>query len=516
MKLLIVDDEKLTCEGLVASLALDCLQIDEVFLAADGRAGLALAKEHRPELILSDIRMPRLDGIEMAKQILTFLPDSSIILMSGYSDKDYLRAAIKLNAVSYIEKPINLLEVEEALFSAIQTFEQAKYLQRSRELHSQVTLKRLALELTYPANHEVVKHLLSELNLNLSPLSTFTTLILKSTTMVEDLNKHSLAPFHEKLKHLLANYHLKFFYTVKQNQYVIYHLYGSTSHTSSALAAIGDYLKNDPHLTAPFYIAIGESMIGVNHVYDSYASAVVLLQTSFFHNYGSVLVATEEVLESQVISKDFIPDFVDALEKKDAGVLQRLRKTIYTTYAGKHNLLPSQVKDIYYRLFMYIQHAAKNLHSPLARTSFSNESILENIEGCHNLKSLDALLDEKLSTLFIMLNQPSSESSPVVLMKKFIAQNYMNSSLSVKSISEHVHLSYSYLCTIFKTETRQTLNQYITEYRIDKAKQLLEDHRQKITEISSKVGYSDGNYFGKSFKKIVGYSPSEYRERMIS
>lgn len=76
-------------------------------------------------------------------------------------------------------------------------------------------------------------------------------------------------------------------------------------------------------------------------------------------------------------------------------------------------------------------------------------------------------------------------------------------------------LSSSYLCTLFKNETGLTLNQYLTDFRIEKAKKLLTDPRYKIAEISAKVGYSDGNYFGKTFKKMVGVSPSEYREQKI-
>ncbi len=75
--------------------------------------------------------------------------------------------------------------------------------------------------------------------------------------------------------------------------------------------------------------------------------------------------------------------------------------------------------------------------------------------------------------------------------------------------------STSVCITFFKSETGQTLNQYITEYRMEKAKLLLKDARFKITDVSSRVGYSDGNYFGKSFKKYSGLSPSEYRERNL-
>ena len=86
----------------------------------------------------------------------------------------------------------------------------------------------------------------------------------------------------------------------------------------------------------------------------------------------------------------------------------------------------------------------------------------------------------------------------------------------MKDISDHVKLSSSYVCTLFKNDTGMTLNQYLTEYRIGRAKKLLEDPRYKIVDISAKVGYSDGNYFGKIFKRLCGMSPSEYREKAVA
>ena len=106
-----------------------------------------------------------------------------------------------------------------------------------------------------------------------------------------------------------------------------------------------------------------------------------------------------------------------------------------------------------------------------------------------------------------------TENSTLFLIKDYISKNYSDSSLSIKDISDHVHLSSSYLCTVFKTETDQTLNQYLTNFRMEKAKQLLADPRNKISEIAARVGYGDQNYFGKTFKKVVGLSPSEYREK---
>ena len=101
MKLLIVDDEILTRTGLISSISWANLGIDEVYEAADGIEGLKTAEKYRPEIILSDVRMPRMNGIDMLYKIRESAPDTVFIFMSGYSDKEYLKAAIKLRAVNY-------------------------------------------------------------------------------------------------------------------------------------------------------------------------------------------------------------------------------------------------------------------------------------------------------------------------------------------------------------------------------------------------------------------------------
>ena len=100
----------------------------------------------------------------------------------------------------------------------------------------------------------------------------------------------------------------------------------------------------------------------------------------------------------------------------------------------------------------------------------------------------------RLLSFFRKAESSSQENPTIFLIKDYISQNYMHETLSVKDINEHVFLSTSYVCTFFKSETGQTLNQYLTEYRMEKAKQLLKDARFKISDISSLVGYSDGNY----------------------
>ena len=102
MKLLIVDDEELTRTGVISSIDWQSIGIQEVLQADDGINGIEMARVHRPDIVLCDVRMPRLDGIAMLEQLEEILPDIVPVFMSGYSDKEYLKAAIKLKAVNYI------------------------------------------------------------------------------------------------------------------------------------------------------------------------------------------------------------------------------------------------------------------------------------------------------------------------------------------------------------------------------------------------------------------------------
>lgn len=120
MKLLLVDDEAHVREGICARISWEKLGITELKTAKNGCVGLELSREFKPDIVLTDVRMPRMDGIEMAFAIREELPDCCIIFMSGYSDKEYLKSAITLKAISYVEKPMDLDELFDAIAKAVQ------------------------------------------------------------------------------------------------------------------------------------------------------------------------------------------------------------------------------------------------------------------------------------------------------------------------------------------------------------------------------------------------------------
>ena len=205
-----------------------------------------------------------------------------------------------------------------------------------------------------------------------------------------------------------------------------------------------------------------------------------------------------------------IPWPAEALSNIDQNAASALLEKLLQSFSNNCKFLQNPVKDLYYKLFLCLEDAR---HQQKIAGSGNVESIAETIDDCFTFPELHQTLVDKTSEFFCKAETSSQENPTIFLIKDYISQNYMHETLSVKDISEHVFLSTSYVCTFFKSETGQTLNQYLTEYRMEKAKQLLKDARFKISDISSRVGYSDGNYFGKSFKKYSGFSPSEYRER---
>ena len=133
MKVLMVDDEELTREGLRMSIPWESLGISQIFMAEDGEEGLRMALELKPDIILADVRMPRMDGITMAFEIRKTLRQCRFIFISGYCDKEYLKSAIQLSAVNYIEKPIEPSEVVDALKKSILQLEEEKRRQAMEE-----------------------------------------------------------------------------------------------------------------------------------------------------------------------------------------------------------------------------------------------------------------------------------------------------------------------------------------------------------------------------------------------
>ena len=173
MKILIADDEDYTREGLMEEIAWEEFGIDEIMQAVNGEEALKIVKWFRPDIVLSDIRMPKMDGIAFAEEMVRLIPGSKLIFMSGYMETDYLKSAIRLSVIDYIEKPVDIAQVKKALRRAVDEIVREKKTreadQVNREFHQQKlfellthrdsdvrTVEKLAGEVCFPMTGQYV------------------------------------------------------------------------------------------------------------------------------------------------------------------------------------------------------------------------------------------------------------------------------------------------------------------------------------------------------------------------
>ena len=358
MKLLIVDDEELTRTGLISSIDWDSLGITEILQADDGVNGLEMARLYKPEIILCDVRMPRMTGIAMLERLEKFLPDSIPIFMSGYSDKEYLKAAIKLKAINYIEKPLHPEEVQAAVLEAQTLYKQKLRSHRGEAIHSQEIATRLAQQLTLPpSDNNKIADLCLELGQPelLENGMNFTSVIVKLNESVE-ASGIFLEDLQNDISCFLEHYHLKCLFVEKRVQYLVHHIYGRNALSPTTLSAVGSYISRQYDTCGKHLIAAGNTVTDIFKVYQSYASAVILLQNCFFFPEKTFLTENAIRLLSPrdrfripcIHRKILFPKYLLAGEEEPC--FQFLDE-LFRYYSCNHTFMPNQIRDLYYQLF---------------------------------------------------------------------------------------------------------------------------------------------------------------------
>ena len=520
MKLIIVDDEELTREGLIASINWEKFGIDEIYQADDGINGLELAKRIMPDLIICDVRMPRLDGIHMLDQIKKFAPDAAAIFMSGFSDKEYLKAAIRLQAVNYIEKPIEPKEMEEAIGKAIEQNLASHFNRDAETMMGRQVAKQLAFYLTMPyqTNRADIERSAASMEkfFGKGCFNYITPVVIRFSTQPE--TPEFLAEILASLNEYTDSMKLHLIYTEKHGQHVVIFIYGEKCPARGTTELIVSRISGMFSEFAEYYMSVGNAAEGLAHAYEAYSEAVVRLQNAFFCPAGTVLWPVKEEDRTQAADTEEtirknVTAYRNAVRDGNEPLAMENLEEIYGLLCQNTFMMPNQARGIYYDLLLALAEERERRHLMAYALNEGRDSLVDEMNACFDFEAVHGLLKSRTEAFFGDIKNCVTENATIRIICDYIAQNYQDAGLSVKSISDHAGLSASYACTFFKNETGTTLNQYITDFRMRKAKQLLADPRNRISEISALVGYNDGNYFGKSFKKYTGMTPSEFKEQ---
>ena len=511
IKVLIADDERFTRQGILDMVDWDKLNVSEVKEAYDGINALEILKDFEPNILLTDVRMPRLNGIDLAFKARELYPNCMILFMSGYSDKEYLKSAIKLKAINYVEKPIEIEELEENLNNAILEFV------KNTTIHNSIE-HTIANEISSIDNSEAVKSIISsyfskDFNDKLVD-GQYVSVLIKIYKIIP--NKHL---FIDKIREIIHDCGLEGFVSMQNEKDIVLQIFFSKNiksiHNSnvfqSFFATLDEYIKNYSH----FYIFVGSIVANMQDMHKSYASASSLDTLSFFKDYNSVIYFEEVPHKTcATIDPNAYSAFKRNLNNEDKQAVLSDINNITSEFTLNCGTDINEIKNVYNKLLLHIFNFCHSRNINLNNSVNENTSF-NAILQFNNIFEIKHYMLEIIKDVFLCLKEKNIYNEPALNIIKYINEHYNSYDLSLEDISKNTFLTPAYICVIFKDFTGKTVNKYITEYRIMQAKELLKDSNIKMNDIALKVGYRDGNYFAKIFKKETGYSPSEYRRKFL-
>lgn len=528
MKLLIVDDESITREGIIEKLPWSNLGIDQIKQADDGINGLEMVKSFTPDIILTDVRMPRMDGIQMAFEVKKQYPNCIIVFMSGYSDKEYLLSAIELKAVSYVEKPIRIHELKGAIENAIAHYEKTidwKKTESIADTYKKIGIPLLKSELALLILNrgfslKQVEDLSKDAFITLPNEGLFHTIVVKYD-LASDSSGISFSELKTSVLNILdktcSECGINYISCLKDHTYIIIHLYGASCDkhlfTEDKLSRVYNSVVRSMERAYKYFICPGGTTQGITNAYQSYDKAMSNMKMVFFDGYNKIC-STDEAnsLEFDFNSRP-IEHFVELVEQNKWNQVIFYVKSL-TSELKLYKSTPVNTIKCFYISILHELYGYSKYNRIDVFQDFENEtSIREILSGFETLSEIAEFIIEKIK-LFLKNTEPIGVDSNITRIYKYIQEHYNDDNLSINRISEYTHFAPTYVCSLFKEKTGKTLNQFITEYRIEKSKELLQDTTLNVTDIGFLVGLGKAGYFTKLFKKATGVTPSEYRERL--
>ena len=500
MRLLVVDDEVYTRKGIAGLIDWKKYGIQYVLEAEDGMQAYEIAMWFQPNIILTDIKMPKMNGIEFAKKIRQLCPEVHVIFVSSYMEIEYLKSAIQLSAVDYIQKPVNINVLEAAINKSIGMIQRASAYKKESEGSLKIKKQLFTVMLSYENNR-----ILQDSDEQLTFINNVKDCY---CIIVETVNNHILDEF-EGIA-LGCGFEYALMGMRRPNYYV--GLIGKVERLVEIdnLKLLASKLLDESVLRVSYSIIPREPA----DFWIAYNEAAAAYERSFFLPEEGVF---EFVMRQpyMMLNFDLQDEFKVLIENGSKNVYEWMDKLKVEVSRNYYSV--EQIKAFYYSLINtvieYNPVISKKLY--LANEhSIEPKQLWDKINHARNINVLHNILQETIDYYF-ETDEENSLSRLIRDAVRYIHKNYTNPDLSIVDIANAVHLSSAYLNLSFKKEKGITLKQYIISYRLECAKKLLMDRNRKVKDIAAECGFFDNGYFAKVFRKEIGVTPLEYRENYM-
>lgn len=507
LKILLVDDEKTEREGI--RFLIDKFQLPlTVAQAVNGKAAFEYIQKHNDiDILLTDVKMPFMDGLELAGRVNEFNPNVVIIIFSAYGEFDYAKRACEANAVNYLLKPIEVEEFKRVMNRVMDICHEKKQQSNQRESlrNSDKKLWLYRLLNSKDSLSEVTHTLSEQYRINLEnkhmrfvSIETRNNYFEQKEEVFEEILKQNLRGSFEAIN-LYPNL-----------SYIL--LYGSESTEDEAVEAsmrkIYSRLTEDE--SEMFSLIVGTRFNGMKSFREKLKELEDTLKDTFSYFSGIIYVAKTNLKDTGALEEQ--------LQIKE-GVMRSIRDK--NMPAVKEQLLvylkrleAEKSSSAFFAKYLMLD-IAKAIYQ--AYGTYNEALIMEtanDIMNSNDLKKVGEVLSRILDKIVLSdkENLPDMSQS-VAEIKKVVKNEYMNN-IGLEDIAERVCLTPSYVSFIFKKETGSNLVKYLTDYRMKRAKELLEGSNMKIVDVGKACGYQNQSYFNKLFKQYYRVTPKQFREQL--
>jgi|GEM_PF-996872 len=512
MKMIIVDDEPIIIQGLRETISWSTYDIEIVDVASNGREALQKVQQHEDvQIVLTDVKMPIVNGLELAEQLQNQLHAPKVIMLSGYDEFDYAKTAIRLGVKDYLLKPVDVEELLQAVDKVKRT------ILSEQSVHQQFNQLQMK---------EVIKHALfdtpfehTSLPFNVDTLTVFP--ILSSTRhfaqLVQELQDCALQQHFKQWQDMIDVLVYQLGLTcvslyVDDNLLLtcIYCLDERPLNASKILESLKAPLESDSH----FQFIISDQMHSIRSLSD--------VKKQMVHALEKVYIGEEtcSTLMEKIKGKGEKKEIPSKLEEAIIKSLQATHETEMTegveelfVYLEQQRFLLIEVCECCRNIEASIEKVYGQLFS---RYELSVPELFfaqrVNVHFYNSYEALKVLFEEDMQLIFASLHADHQNQHHWLIDRAIsYIQDYYRYHVKAAEVADYINISPNYFSALFKQYTQMNFNDYLNHLRVEKAKSLLEETADKVTVIAERVGYQNYKYFVQVFKQRTMMTPTEYR-----
>jgi len=525
IKTLIVEDENWIRKGIIKVIKWDELGLELIGEADNGEEALHIFEAEKPELVITDMKMPRYSGIEFLKKLANTNMSCEIIVISGFSDYEYMKQAISSNVFEYILKPVDETHLNNILEKVINKLIYKKSMQLKLN-ESKILLEDNILNSLITGSIEKYDNLLRNANdikvdLNYTLFSVIA-IVLKDPCLdtVKKTNEVNLLieQLFNEIKHIqIHKLSCNIFKSPKIEGEILILCKSNIGDITELTTEQKYECENILLIVKTKYnmdirVGIGEWEKGYLNIRTSYQKANIALK--YEHMNGKDIILYKTIKEFKM--NDGINWAIDenqldyVLQHSDGSGVATIVRTLFDTARNKSYCNISMLRDFLIKFIVVLERCCQRLNPTFnSRISFE-VSYIDVIEQLITVESLQKWAEETIAQfLYVIRAEKIKDNIDIIsTIKNYIASNY-NEDINLICLAQKFYMNHIYLSRLFKAKTGENFIDYLTRVRMEKAKELLDLKLLKVKEVSEAVGYSNPYYFTNSFKRYYGYPPSE-------